>query len=126
MTKLILAIAAVSVALPALADVGPKPSAAFAIAFDKPGVTITGGELLQCKLASCADAKPLQALGPQRFVCEAAECYAMAYGFAPYARVRLVLSDGRSLSSNVFAIKAFNAKFQVVVRATALKVTSTR
>src|SRR5450432_3335056 len=105
MTKPILfAAIAASVAFPAFADIGPKPSAEFAVAFDRPGVTIASGELLQCKFASCADAKPLATLGPQRFACEATECYAMAYGFAPYARVRLVLSDGRTLVSNVFAV----------------------
>lgn len=106
----------------ALADIGPKPTMSFAFAFDRAGVTISKGMLYQCDNADCSDAEPLRQLGPQGFRCEAQSCSAMAYGFAHFSRLQITLSDGRTLTSNIFTGHAFNAAFRVVVSAAGLNV----
>jgi hypothetical protein len=106
----------------ALADIGPKPTMTFAFTLGRPGLTITSGVLLMCQNANCADAQPLKALGPQGFACDAHGCAARAYGFAPFARLKIRLSDGRTLSSNIFSSRDFDARFKVVVGPRALDV----
>jgi hypothetical protein len=98
----------------AWADIGPKPTATFAITADN-GTRVTAGELLLCEKDDCSDAKPLEELGPQGFFCQDLECDALAYGFAPYLQLRLTLSDGRVLTSQVFTKEAFDAEFAAIV-----------
>jgi hypothetical protein len=105
-----------------VADIGPKPTMSFDVAFDRPGLTIASGSLLMCSEATCADAAPLKRLGPQGFDCDATSCFARAYGFAAFGRLVITLSDGRTLKSNVFARAGFDARYRAVVRAGALSV----
>jgi hypothetical protein len=113
---------AAGAAAPAFADTGPKPGMAFSFSFGRPGLTISKGALLQCQRADCGDARPLQRLGPQGLNCGARFCGATAYGFAPFNRLEVTLSDGRTLRSNIFSPHGLNASYRVVVRAKTLEV----
>jgi hypothetical protein len=106
---------AVTAAAPVYADLGPKPTENFTFAFEVPAVSIESGVLLQCQDAQCADGKPLQEGGPQRFTCVADSCHALAYGFAPYQQLVIRFGD-RERRSNVFTKSAFDAEFRVTVR----------
>ncbi len=102
----------------ALADTGPKPTMEFTLHYDAtatPG-TITSATLYECKQENCSDAAPLAELGPQRLTCDVQSCHALAYGFAPYHKLRIQFSDGKSRESNIFATAGFNAKYRVTVR----------
>jgi hypothetical protein len=107
------AVTAMVAAVPAGADVGSKPKATFAFSFPTSALTIRAGVLLQCEDAQCEAGKPLQPLGPQRFGCDARSCRATAYGFARFQRLEVTLSDGRTLRSEVFENKAFDAEYRV-------------
>jgi len=113
---------AIAFAMPASADIGPKPTMAFTFAPDKPGLGIVRGELLECGKADCADARRLKRLGPQGIDCSAMSCNARAYGFARYNRLRISFSDGRTLASNIFRPAGFNARYRVRVMRRALDV----
>ncbi len=107
---LTLVLAFMLVPLAAQADIGPKPTLAIALpaALAK---QVAEGELLLCQQADCADAKPLESLGPQHFFCAAEGCSGMAYGFAPFLQLRLKLRDGSILTSGVFRKNAYAAQF---------------
>lgn len=107
----------------AKADMGPKPSMEFEFDFgDESGLTITGGELMQCDDPACENALPLEELGPQRFECQESECSAMAYGFSEFSYLRLTFSDGSTRSSNPFEKQHFDAVYQVKVLPDSLEV----
>jgi len=82
--SLILVVAASLVIVPtraASADTSPKPSMNFMLNYDiSPALTISSGTLLECSDPNCADAAPLERLGPQGFQCGTASCSSMAYG----------------------------------------------
>lgn len=105
-------------------DIGPKPEMAFAFRFP-PGndITIVRGELLQCEAADCADAQPLPELGPQGFSCDETSCHSMAYGYAPFNRLRIEFSDGRVRESNSFTHDTLSVGYQVTVGEEDLAVT---
>ena len=101
----------------AFADTGPKPTMEFTFKQDMPGepVTITSGTLYECKEFDCSDAAPLQQLGPQGFRCDAESCSATAYGFAPYHKIEIEFSDGKTRQSNVFSTAGFDSKYRVTI-----------
>jgi hypothetical protein len=105
----------------AKADLGAKPTASFSVIVDN-GAHMTGGTLLMCERNDCSDAVPLKELGPQRFFCLESKCDARAYGFSPYLRLQLTLSDGRTLTSQVFKKVAFEATFIATVAGDRLRV----
>jgi hypothetical protein len=100
------------------ADTGPKPTMEFAFQQELSGerVTITSGILYECDQPDCSDAAPLEEAGPQHFTCEATSCYAMAYGFSPYHRLKLQFSDGQTRQSNVFETAGFDSRYTVTIR----------
>jgi hypothetical protein len=102
----------------ALADTGPKPTMEFIFHQEEGAqpLTITSGTLYECQQADCKDAAPLQERGPQRFTCEPNSCSALAYGFAPYHKLRIQFSDGKARDSNIFATAGFDAKYTVTIR----------
>jgi hypothetical protein len=104
-----------------LADIGPKPT--IEISFTDANIQLSSGELLQCKEANCSDAKPLTAVGPQRFSCNAKSCHGLAYGFSPYMQLRVTLANGKALTSSVFQKKAFNAHYTAAVSGDLLTIT---
>ena len=122
LTKLLLLFLSLMVLFPAraaLADTGPKPSMDFQFTQEmtgKPPLTITSGILYECDQPDCSDAAPLEEAGPQGFRCEVNSCSAVAYGFAPYHRVEIEFSDGKTRQSNVFETAGFDSKYVVTIR----------
>jgi hypothetical protein len=119
--KVLILIATLSVILPlgkVSADTGPKPTMDFEFQPQTPGaaLTILSGTLYECDRPDCQDAAPLQALGPQRFSCDAASCHALAYGFSPYHRLEIQFSDGKTRQSNIFKTAQFNSAYKVTIR----------
>lgn len=101
-----------------LADMGPKPTMEFEFQQELTGeqVTIISGVLYECDLPNCSDAAPLEEGGPQRFYCEADRCRALAYSFAPYHKLEIEFSDGKTRQSNIFETAGFDSKYTVTVR----------
>ena len=110
----------------ALADLGHKPTMEFQF---KQGmsqtVTAVSGVLLESQKPDGSKATPLSQLGPQRFECKDGRCFAMAYTFAPYHRLSLTFSDGKTRLSNVFATAGIDSKYTILVRDGDLLVTTT-
>jgi hypothetical protein len=103
----------------AVADIGPKPTMEFEFSFIQvatANLTAKSGVLYECEKADGSDGKPLKGFGPQRFTCESDSCFAMAYGFAPYHRLEIKFSDGKTRRSNVFKTAGLSSKYAVTVR----------
>jgi hypothetical protein len=100
-----------------LTDTGPKPTMEFAFAQEALAtpVSIVSGILYECQQSDCSDARPLEELGPQRFTCSTDSCSALAYGFAPYHRIEIEFSDGKTRQSNIFETAGFDSRYQVTV-----------
>jgi hypothetical protein len=120
--KLLLALLSLLVLFPAqaaLADTGPKPSMDFQFSQEmtgEPPLVIASGVLYECDQPDCSDAAPLEEGGPQGFRCEANSCSAIAYGFAPYHRIEIEFSDGKTRQSNIFETAGFDSKYMVTIR----------
>ena len=101
------------------ADTGPKPTIEFTFKQELPAghVQITSGTLYECQQLDCSDASRLEELGPQRFTCDLESCSATAYGFAPYHRLQIQFSDGKTRESNIFATAGMDSKYIVTVHA---------
>ena len=102
-----------------LADTGPKPTMDFQFSQEmtgEPPVTIHGGILYECEQPDCSDAAPIEEVGPQGFRCQVNSCSAVAYGFAPYHRIAIEFSDGKTRQSNVFETAGFDSRYQVLIR----------
>jgi hypothetical protein len=54
--------------------------------------------------------------GPQGFRCSADGCNALAYGFAPYHKIEIQFSDGKTRISNIFKTAGFDSVYEVTVR----------
>ena len=100
------------------ADTGPKPTLEFVFKQELTGepVTIISGTLYECEQSDCSDASQLEELGPQGFFCEANSCRATAYGFAPYHKIEIEFSDGKTRQSNIFETAGFDSKYTVTIR----------
>ena len=102
-----------------LADTGPKPRMDFQFRQEmtgEPPVTIVSGVLYECDQTDCSDAAPIEEVGPQGFRCEVISCSALAYGFAPYHRIEVEFSDGKTRQSNVFETAGFESNYTVTIR----------
>jgi hypothetical protein len=101
----------------ALADTGPKPTMDFQFKYEsiEEHPTIVSGILYECQQSDCSDAAPLQQLGPQGFRCDANNCSATAYGFAPYHKLKIEFSDEETRQSNIFQTAGFDSKYTVAV-----------
>jgi len=115
----VLILAGLLVMLPsqfARADTGPKPTMSFSFIYEiNPAPEISSGSLLDCTDADCAEAEPLQQLGPQHFDCSTSSCFSMAYGYSDYHRLVLVFSDGVTRQSNIFTKTQFASEYEVTV-----------
>ncbi|HEY9529293.1 MAG TPA: hypothetical protein VIR02_19540 [Anaerolineales bacterium] len=103
----------------ALADTGPKPRMDFQFQQEmtgEPPVTIMSGILYECDQPDCSDGAPIEEVGPQGFRCEVIRCSALAYGFAPYHRIEVEFSDGKTRRSNVFETAGFESNYTVTIR----------
>lgn len=122
----VLLLAGLLVMLPpqsARADTGPKPTMSFSFIYEiNPAVEISSGTLLECTDADCANAEPLQQLGPQHFECSTASCFSMAYGYSDYHRLILEFSDSVTRQSNIFTKTQFAAEYKVTVYADHMQV----
>jgi hypothetical protein len=100
------------------ADTGPKPTMEFAFnqSFLANPLTIVSGILYECQQSDCSDAQALQEGGPQGFRCTAEGCDALAYGFAPYHRIEIEFSDGKTRQSNIFQTAGFESMYKVTVK----------
>jgi hypothetical protein len=130
-TALLLALAAIGNPQLAQADLGIKPTVKFHIVSDNLArdARLLRGELLLCEKDDCADAKPLEEVGPQGFGCSdkscvdcgesgcqetrSVGCAGRAYGFSPFLQLRLAFSDGRTITSPVFEKAKVDAVFFV-------------
>ena len=102
-----------------LADTGPKPTMEFIFKQNLPEGekhTIVSGILYECDQSDCSDAAPLEEVGPQGFYCDAQSCRAIAYGFAPYHRIEIELSDEITRQSNIFETAGFDSRYTVTVQ----------
>src|ERR1044071_5459114 len=120
LTKLFLLLLCMQMLLPAqiaLADTGPKPQMDFQFKYEstEEHPTIISGILYECQQSDCSDAAPLQQLGPQGFRCDANNCSATAYGFAPYHKLKIEFSDEETRQSNIFQTAGFDSKYTVAV-----------
>ena len=113
-------------ALPAQADIGPKPTMSFAFEYRIPRVAITSGQQMECEDERCRTAVPLQQLGPQGFRCTEYDCGSVGYGFADYHRLVITFADGTMRQSNVFATNGRGGDFSVIVTEDALEVSASR
>jgi len=103
----------------AAADMGPKPTMNFTFTQGGPGpqLSILSGTLYECQQADCSDAQPLKKnMGPQRFTCDDSGCNSMSYGYAPYHRIEIAFSDGKTRQSNIFRTAGFSSVYKVTVR----------
>ena len=101
----------------ARADIGPKPTMEFIfVQGNDSDLVILDGTLMECEDATCSQAAPLEALGPQGFSCTTDRCSSMAYGYAPYHRLVIRFSDGRIRESNIFKNRFFNAVYEVNIQ----------
>lgn len=106
-------------ALPAMADLGPKPTISIELQNVLPAPIATG-TLLLCNQSDCNDAKPLQDYGPQHFDCSQFSCWGLSYGFSPYLRLKLMLQNGTNIESQIFTKKEFDARFTGAVNGSVL------
>lgn len=114
-------------ALPASADMGPRPTMTFGFVYEIEPVPIVGGLLIECNEPDCSDGRPLEEGGPQRFDCPTREpdtCFAMAYGFRQYHKLIIEFADG-TRESNIFRKRAFAETFTVTVGQSSLLVERT-
>lgn len=94
----------------AWADIGPKPTILITLPANLSD-RVKSGTLILCQRSDCQDGQSLQDIGPQGFYCMEKECSGLAYGFAPYLQLKIILKDKSSISSNVFTKKDFDAHF---------------
>jgi len=118
LSLLLISIQALSPIHIVFADTGPKPTMEFTFKQDLPEgeLTIKSGILYECDLPDCGDAAPLRDLGPQGLYCDATSCRALAYGFAPYHKLKIEFSDGITRESNIFETAGFDSKYTATVR----------
>ena len=113
------------------ADMGPKPTMGFDLIYENSTpISLVGGAQIECMDETCTDGGAvLQRNGPQVFGCDSwwsdlevdyqpfvpANCYSLAYGYAPYHKLILNFSDNKTRESNIFSTNAFNSKFEVTI-----------
>ncbi len=102
-------------AVPAFADLGPKPQMDFKIEYKtSQPVSILDAKLLQCQDSLCLQNVPLEDMGPQSFSCGDSECHSMAYGYAPFQKLVIAFSD-KTRESNIFERRNFREVYRVEV-----------
>ena len=101
----------------ALADMGHKPTMDFQFKQATAAkLTAVSGQLMESQQADGSKAAPLGEYGPQRFHCYPTYCSALAYGFAPFHRLVIKFSDGKTRQSNVFPTAGIDSKYTVTIR----------
>jgi hypothetical protein len=107
----------------AQADVGPKPSMDFEFVYETgEPLTIIEGEQMQCEEPDCADAEPLEEIGPQGLRCTEEACSSSSYGYATYNQLVIGFSDGVTRTSDVFSSGTMRTEYRVSVHEDGLEV----
>lgn len=88
-------------------------------------LSIVSGELYQCDLTDCSDARPLEQAAVQGFRCYGGDsCEAISYEpFHRFNYLEIEFSDGKTRRSNVFENQAFRSQYDVSIREDDLLVT---
>ncbi len=119
---LVLALTFFAILIPfrsASADMGPKPSMEFTFEQEIAAETLTilDGELYECDLPDCSDARPLEKVAVSGLYCyDGKSCHAVAYGFSDYHYLEIEFSDGVTRRSNIFETSTFNGKYDVTIQ----------
>ena len=105
------------------ADVGPKPSMDFEFVYEteKP-LGIVEGQQMQCEAPDCADAEPLEEVGPNSFWCTGGRCSSRSYGYTTYNQLVIEFSDGVTRTSDIFSGGTMKNEYRVTIREDDLKV----
>ena len=123
---LLISVTLLSLSIPlrvAQADVGPKPSMDFEFVYetDEP-LSIVDGKQMQCEEPDCADAEPLEEVGPNRFWCTGDHCSSSSYGYTTYNQLVVQFSDGVTRTSGVFSGGTIKNEYRVTVHEDRLEV----
>ncbi len=107
----------------ARADVGPKPSMdlEFVLETEEP-LSIVDGKQMQCEEPDCADAEPLEEVGPNRFWCTGDHYSSSSYGYTTYNQLVVHFSAGVTRTSGVFSGGTMKNEYRVTVREEDLEV----
>ena len=109
-------------AAPVQADIGPKPTETFTFEFKIPRVDIVSGQLFECAVSDCQDARQLVNEPMQHFTCQADLCSARtSRTFEKYQKLVITFSDGVRVS-NIFTVNPLDSSFTVTVLQDSLKV----
>jgi hypothetical protein len=109
-------------AAPVQADIGPKPTETFTFEFKIPRVDIVSGQLFECEVSDCQDARQLVTGTMQHFTCQVDMCSAMASRtYKKYQKLVITFSDGVRIS-NIFTVNPFDSSFTVTVLQDSLQV----
>ena len=107
----------------ARADVGPKPSMDFEFVYEtEEPLSIVDGKQMQCEEPDCADAEPLEEVGPNGFWCTGDHCSSSSYGYTTYNQLVVQFSDGVTRTSGVFSGGTMKNEYRVTVREEDLEV----
>jgi hypothetical protein len=109
----------------ASADIGPHSTMNFEFAYEiDPSPTIISGQMQTCVDAACQQVGETYTAAPL-FGCDAAGCSSLYTYQAPYYRLSIQFSDGKTRQSNVFAKANSSGSqyYRVAVRADDLVVT---
>ncbi len=107
---------------PVQADIGPKPTETFTFEYKIPRVDIVSGQLFECEVSDCQDARQLLDDPMQHFTCQLDLCSARtSRTFEKYQKLVITFSDGVRVS-NIFTVNPFDSKFTVTVLQDSLKV----
>jgi hypothetical protein len=107
----------------AQADVGPKPSMDFEFVYEtEEPLGIVEGQQMQCEEPDCADAEPLEEVGPNSFRCSGGRCSSRSYGYSTYNQLVIEFSDGVTRTSDVFSSGMMRTEYRVTVHENSLEV----
>jgi hypothetical protein len=104
-------------------DVGPRPSMDFEFVYEtEEPLRIVEGQQMQCEEPDCADAEPLEEVGPQGLHCTDEACSSTSYGYATYNQLVIQFSDGITRTSGVFSSGTMRTDYRVTVHEDGLEV----
>ncbi len=126
MKKIIMTLLICAAVLPAWADVSPKPEMEFSFIYNtenKPLISATRSEQIQCVDNQCLEEKPLGHYGIQKLYCGAGRCFSVAYEYTDFQKLVIGFEDGSVRESNIFpASHRLRSRFNVYVEKDSLRV----
>ncbi|MDR0734590.1 MAG: hypothetical protein LBG16_02675 [Elusimicrobiota bacterium] len=126
MKKLFIILVVCCAATAARADIMPEPQIIYEFNYQTPQaleiVPEASGQI-QCEDIMCMEAKPLTAYGLQKLRCTKTGCRAVSYNFAPYQKLAVTFSDGKTRVSQIFkAPRELRSAMRVNVKEEGLEV----